>query len=99
MAQSPPWPEAYFSDFDTKLEESPVRLKHFEDIEAELQGLDGPAWIYLKAQLAPLLAVRTMDKRTYNQEIVDADNMALMFSIIVMARANEESATKSQTGE
>jgi hypothetical protein len=59
MAQTPPSPEAYFSDFDAKLEDSRVRLKHFRDIEAELQGLDTAAWSYLKAQLKPLLAVRS----------------------------------------
>jgi hypothetical protein len=58
MAQSPPSAEAYFSDFDNKLQENRVRLKHFRDIEAELQGLDAAAWSYLKAQLTPLLAVR-----------------------------------------
>jgi hypothetical protein len=58
MAQSPPSAEAYFSDFDNKRQENPVRLKHFRDIEAELEGFDESAWSYLKAQLAPLLAVK-----------------------------------------
>jgi hypothetical protein len=40
MAQTPPLPEAYFHDFDNKLRDSRVRLKHFRDIETELQGLD-----------------------------------------------------------
>lgn len=58
IAQNPPSPDAYFSDFDNKLAESLVRLKHFRDIEAELQALDTAAWDYLKEQLVPLLIVK-----------------------------------------
>jgi hypothetical protein len=58
MAQNLSSLDAYFSDFDNKLEESPVRLKHFRAIEAELQGLDAPGWTYLKGQLKPLLTVK-----------------------------------------
>jgi hypothetical protein len=58
IAQNPPSREAYFSDFDGKLEESPVRLKHFRDIEAELQGLGAAAWHDLKARIVPLLTAK-----------------------------------------
>ena len=58
MAQSPPSMEAYFYDFDYKLGDSPVRLKHFRDIEAELRGLDATAWSQLKIQLSPLLTIK-----------------------------------------
>jgi hypothetical protein len=81
MAQSPPSPEAYFSDFDKKLQESPVRLKHFRDIEAELQGLDASAWSYLKAQLAPLLAFRS-EKRGW-QALFDKLNEAKGYNYLV----------------
>jgi hypothetical protein len=81
MAQSPPSAEAYFSDFDNKLQENPVRLKHFRDIEAELQGLDASAWSYLKAQLAPLLAVR-IEKRGW-QALFDKLNEAKGYNHLV----------------
>jgi hypothetical protein len=81
MAQSPPSPEAYFSDFDNKLQESSVRLKHFRDIEAELQGIDAPAWSYLKAQLAQLLAVRSA-KRGW-QALFDKLNEAKGYNHLV----------------
>jgi hypothetical protein len=58
MAQSPPSPKAYFHDFDNKLQDDRIRLKHFRDIEAELEGLDAAAWNHLKMQLSPLLSVR-----------------------------------------
>src|SRR3984893_11399064 len=81
IAQSPPSAEAYFSDFGNKLEESSVRLKHFRDIEAELQGLDASAWSYLKAQLAPLLAVRS-EKRGW-QALFDKFNEAKGYNHLV----------------
>jgi len=81
MAQSPPSAEAYFSDFDNKLQENRVRLKHFRDIEAELQGLDASAWSYLKAQLAPLLAVR-IEKRGW-QALFDKLNEAKGYNHLV----------------
>jgi hypothetical protein len=81
MAQSPPSAEAYFSDFDNKLTESPVRLKHFRDIEAELQGLDASAWSYLKAQLAPLLAGRS-EKRGW-QALFDKLNEAKGYNHLI----------------
>src|SRR5271165_1851384 len=74
MAQNPPSPDAYFSDFDNKLMESRARLKHFRDIETELQALDTAAWDYLKEQLAPLLTVRS-DKRGW-QALFDKLNEA-----------------------
>ena len=81
MAQSPPSPEAYFSDFDNKLLENRVRLKHFRDIEAELQGLDAAAWSYIKAQLAPVLAVR-IEKRGW-QALFDKLNEAKGYNHLV----------------
>jgi antitoxin HicB len=81
MAQSPPSAEAYFSDFDNKLGESSVRLKHFQDIEAELQGLDASAWSYLKAQLAPLLTLRN-EKRGW-QALFDKLNEAKGYNHLV----------------
>src|SRR5712672_3334694 len=81
MAQSHPSPEAYFSDFDNKLEESPVRLKHFQDIEAELQGLDAAAWKNLKARVSPLLADRT-EKRGW-QALFDTLNEAKGYNHLV----------------
>lgn len=58
LAQSPPSAEAYFYDFDNKLADSRVRLKHFRDLEADLRQLDLLAWDHLKLQLSPLLTVR-----------------------------------------
>ena len=81
MAQSPPSAEAYFSEFDNKLQENPVRLKHFRDIEAELQGLDASAWSYLKAQLAPLLAAK-IEKRGW-QALFDKLNEAKGYNHLV----------------
>jgi hypothetical protein len=81
MAQTPPSPGGYFSDFDNKLQESAVRLKHFRDIEAELQGLDASAWSYLKEQLAPLLAVR-IEKRGW-QALFDKLNEAKGYNHLV----------------
>ncbi|SRR6266446_1317356 len=43
-------------NFDTK--DNAIKLKHFRDIEAELQGLDSRSWDRLKADLVPLLTTR-----------------------------------------
>jgi hypothetical protein len=81
MAQIHPSPEGYFSDFDNKLKESPVRLKHFRDIEAELQGLDAAAWNDLRARVSPLLALRT-EKRGW-QPVFDTLNEAKGYNHLV----------------
>lgn len=39
-------------------EDNPIALKHFRDIERELQGLDADSWRFLKTELAPLLTRR-----------------------------------------
>ena len=54
-----PVPEgAYFANFDKTLTEWPGKKKHFVAIEGELQGLDAEAWVFLKAELSPLLKAK-----------------------------------------
>jgi hypothetical protein len=81
MAQSPPSSEAYFSDFDSKLRENAVRLKHFRHIEAELKVLDWAAWRHLKVGLAPLFTARK-EQRGW-QALFDKLNEAKGFKYLV----------------
>ncbi len=83
IAQNPSSPDAYFSDFDNKLMESPLRLKHFRDIETDLQGLDTAAWDFFKKQLAPLLTVKS-DNRGW-QALFDKLNEAKGYNHLVRA--------------
>jgi hypothetical protein len=53
MGNSPP-EDAY--SFDAK--DNAVALRHFQDIEADLQGLDAESWRFLKGELIPLLTRR-----------------------------------------
>lgn len=48
----------YFENFDTSLEDSPVKRKHFLHLDAELAKLDAVSWTYLKAQVLPLFENR-----------------------------------------
>lgn len=75
--------DAYFSDFDNKLMESRVRLKHFRDIETDLQGLDTAAWDFFKKQLSPLLIVKN-DKRGW-QALFDKLNEAKGYNHLLAA--------------
>jgi hypothetical protein len=50
--------DAYFQNFEKSLSDIPQKLRQFRDIERDLQGLDADAWIFLKGEVAPLLATR-----------------------------------------
>ncbi len=54
LLRNPAAPNAYFQDFDNSIATEPVKLKHFNDIESDLQGLDPDAWDCLKHEVAPL---------------------------------------------
>lgn len=45
---------------------------------------------------AGITVVTLMDKMTYNRETINQNPGSLMMSIVIMMRAHEESATKSQ---
>jgi hypothetical protein len=51
-------PDACFQNFEQTLNEWPPKKRQFTDLERELQGLDLPAWQYLKKDVAPLLQRR-----------------------------------------
>ena len=53
LGSIPPW-DAY--SFDAG--DNPVALKHFRDLETDLQGLDAKAWRVLKSEVIPLLTRR-----------------------------------------
>jgi hypothetical protein len=58
LLQNPLPAGAYFRDLDRTLGEWPQKRMQFREIEGDLQGLDGAAWAYLKAELAPLLTAK-----------------------------------------
>jgi hypothetical protein len=47
-------PKSYFKNFAVSLQDNAIKRKYFVDIEAELAGLDGAAWDYLKTKVGPL---------------------------------------------
>jgi hypothetical protein len=81
MAQAPPSLDAYFLDFEQDLKELPVKLKHFLDIESELQTLDSASWKHLKAELAQLLKKR--DAKRGWQALFDKLNEAKGYGYLV----------------
>lgn len=81
MAQISSSPDAYFQDFCKRLAESRVMLKHFRDIETDLQGLGAPAWEHLKVEVAPLLASKD-DTRGW-QSLFDKLNEAKGYNHLV----------------
>jgi hypothetical protein len=62
IAQAPQSQAAYFYDLVNRLNESPVRLKHFLDIERDLKGLDCCAWEHLKSKVTPLLKAPSVER-------------------------------------
>jgi hypothetical protein len=64
--QMPASPDGYFIGFDNTTAEDPIKLKHFLDIEKDLQGLDSTSWEQLKTELIPLLTVRDV-RRGWHQ--------------------------------
>jgi hypothetical protein len=80
-ARSQSSPIVHFIDFENKLVESPLRLKHFRDIEAELRGLSASAWNDLKSQLRPLLTVKS--KKRGSQALFDKLNEAKGYNHLV----------------
>jgi len=51
-------PDAYFRNFEKSLSAIRQKMKQFRDIEADLQGLDANAWVFLKSELEPLLEIK-----------------------------------------
>jgi hypothetical protein len=72
---------AYFRDLDSTLATIPQKLKQFCDVESGLQGLDTAAWIYLKAELVPLLTAKH-ETRGW-QQLFDKLNQAKAYNYLV----------------
>jgi hypothetical protein len=58
LVENPVSPDACFQNSEQTLNEWPPKKRQFTDLERELQGLDLPAWQYLKKDVAPLLQRR-----------------------------------------
>jgi hypothetical protein len=48
--------------YNFDVQDNAIKLKHFRDIEAELQGLDSRSWDQLKTDLVPLLTTRDPER-------------------------------------
>jgi hypothetical protein len=88
--QSPPSREAY----NFEIGDNRIKLKHFRDLEAELQGLDPVSWDLLKAELTPLF-IRRDPKRAW-QPLFDKLNEAKGYNYLVrMGCTNVEFVPRS----
>jgi hypothetical protein len=75
--------DAYFQNFEPSLSAIPQKLKLFRDIETDLQGLDAEAWVFLKGEVAPLLAAK--DPMRGWQSLFDKLNQAKAFNYLKKA--------------
>jgi len=90
--QNPLSPDAY----NFEIGNNRIKLKHFRDIEAELQGLDSTSWCRLKADLLPLLMKR--DPKRYWQPLFDKLNEAKGYNYLVrMGCTNVKFIPRSST--
>jgi hypothetical protein len=80
LAQNSSSPNAYFQNFEKSLAEIPQKLRQFRDIERDLQGLDVNAWVFLRDELAPLLAAK--DRKRGWQSLFDKLNQAKAFNYL-----------------
>ena len=81
LFRSPPSQDAYFWQFVQSLRDFPVKLKHFRDIESDLQNLDAASWEYLKAELVQ--PIKKRDQTRGWQALFDKLNEAKGYSYLV----------------
>jgi hypothetical protein len=89
-------PSAYFQNLDKSLAEIPQKLQQFRELEKDLQGLDASAWLFLKAEVAPLLQAK--DAKRGWQQLFDTLNQAKAYGYLRRAGfSNIEFIPRSST--
>ena len=81
LIADPTSPHAYFRDFDEHLKDSLHIRDIYRRLESDLQGLDGPAWEFLKSEASPYLVHKDRSGRGW-QQLFDILNQARAYNYL-----------------